>query len=182
MKKLLTTQAEVRIVALIARGDTYATIQAQLKKDGISITIPTISKIKLRNEDALKAIKTQMIKVESSKSATILEKSRNLIEKKLDKAEDDSIPEELTQALENGDIDFKDYLKEVSRVQNSRRLSVGELNMVAKEAFNQSQIESGKPTSITDSPEQAKHNLERLLSAINSGKEEDIVKAIFLDA
>ena len=67
MKKLLTTQAEVRIVALIARGDTYATIQAQLKKDGISITIPTISKIKLRNEDALKAIKTQMIKVESSK-------------------------------------------------------------------------------------------------------------------
>jgi len=182
MKKLLTTQAEVRIVALIARGDTYATIQSQLKKEGIDITIPTISKIKSRNEEALKAIKGEMIKVESSKSATILEKSRNLIEKKLDKTEDETIPQELQDAYDNGEIDAKQFLDRKQTIFNKRQVSIGELNMVAKEAFNQSQIESGKPTSITDSPEQAKKNLERLLTAINSGKEEDIVKAIFLDA
>lgn len=182
MKKQIDTQTEVKIIALIARGDTYANIQSQLKKEGVDIAVPTISKIKSRNEEALQAIKNEIIKVETSKSATILEKSRSLIEKKLDISEDTSIPDELQRAYDDGEIDGKQFFDRKQAVFNKRRVTIGELNMVAKEAFNQSQIESGKPTSITNSPAEAKKNLERLLLAINSGKEEDIVKAIFLDA
>jgi len=182
MKKAIDTQTEVRIVALLARGDKQADIQSQMKKEGVDITLPTISKIKARNTEALQAIKGEMVKVEASKSATILEKSRNLIEKKLDISNDETIPQELQDAFDNGDIDAKQFLDRKQAILNKRKVTIGELNMVAKEAFNQSQIESGKPTSITNSPEQAKKNLVTLLRAINSGKEEDIVKAIFLDA
>jgi hypothetical protein len=181
MTKILDVQTEVKVVALIARGDTYGSIQALLRQDGIEISTQTLAAIKKRNSEALSHIKSEIIKLESSKATAILEKSRNLIEKKLDLADDDTTPKWLQDAYDEGEIDFAEYNKRKDAIMNKRGITVGELNMVAKEAFNQSQIESGKPTSITNSPEQAKKNLETLLKAIKSGNEEDIAKAIFIE-
>lgn len=180
---MLTPQQETKIVALIARGDSYGKIREQIKKeDGIAISAMGVSNVKKRNSEALSYIQQKMIDHETNKATSILNKARDLIEKKLDKADDESIPDELQRAYDDGEIDTKQFLDRKASVINQRRLSVGELNMVAKEAFNQSQIESGKPTSITNSPEIAKERLQGLLKAINSGDPEAIAKAVFLDA
>lgn len=181
MTKILDTQTEVRVIALIARGDTYTDIQAQLKAEGIDVSTQTLAIVKKRNSEALAHIKNEIIKLESSKATSILDKSRTLIEKKLDLADDDTVPKWLQDAYDEGEIDFAEFNKRKDTIMNKRGVTIGELNMVAKEAFNQSQIESGKPTSITNSPEQAKKNLEVLLRAIKSGNEEDIAKAIFIE-
>jgi hypothetical protein len=145
----IDSQTETKIVALIARGDSYKSIKEQLNKDGVSLSLPSISKIKERNTQALSYIKGEIVAHELSKTTKILDKARDLIDQKLD-----------------GD----------------QPIALKDLTTLSKEMFNQSQIESGKPTSITNSPELAKAQLKTLLEAINSGKDEDIAKAIFIDA
>jgi len=176
----IDTQTETKIVAMIARGDTYADIQSQLLNDGIKLSIPGISKIKARNEQALSFIQNKMMEVEASKSAQILSKARNLIDKKLDKMDDTTDLDDLEDHKD--EMEFPDYMKLKESIKSRNNITVKDLTTVSKEFFNQSQIEAGRPTSITESPEQAKKNLKVLLEAINSGNEEAMAKAIFLDA
>lgn len=179
----IDTHTETRIVALIARGDSYTTIQKELEKDGISISTSGLSEIKKRNQEALSYIQHKLNEHQVSKTTKILDKARNMIEQQLDEA-NGNIPvlEELAELRANGDIDDAEFARLSMSAVTSRRISIKDLTTVSKEMFNQSQIESGKPTSITESPEQAKKNLQTLLEAINNKDEASMLKAIFPDA
>lgn len=145
----IDAQTEVRIVALIARGDSYSSIQSELKNSGVEISLSGITDIKQRNTMALDQIKTSLAAHEVSKATRILDKARKQIEEKLDSDE---------------------------------YISVKDLTTVSKEMFNQSQIESGKPTSIASNPEENKKNLMTLLKAINDKDEIGMLHSIFPDS
>jgi hypothetical protein len=142
-----------------------------------------ISDVKKRNGQALSYIQQKLADHEISKTTRILEKTRAMIEKRLEAADGNSTQmRELIELRDEGLIDDDEYAKLSYQSMRANDISIKDLTTVSKEMFTQSQIEAGKPTSITESPEQAKQNLRTLLAAINSGKEEDIVGAIFLDA
>lgn len=179
----IDAKTETQVVALIARGDSYSSIVEQLAKDGISLTPAAITGIKQRNTQALSYIQQRLADHEIGKTTRILDKTRNMIEKKLDdagKCEDERL--ELRELYDNGEIDAREYLRRNDELVRRYHVTIKDLTTVSKEMFTQSQIEAGKPTSITETPEQAKKNLQTLLEAIQGGKEEDMVKAVFLDA
>jgi hypothetical protein len=180
--KKLDTQTETQVVAMIARGDKYDIIVDWLKEThGINTTPQNLSVIKKRNSEALKFMQGEIIKHETTMATTILNKSRQLIDKRLNRAM--KIDEELLDLrtkLENGEIEDGEYYDRVNLAMKSQ-LTVQELNSLSKESFNQSQIEAGKPTNITDNPTQAKANLQTLLSAISTNDQGAMLRAIFPD-
>lgn len=181
-KPSLDASTEMRVVAMIARGDTYEAIKGALASEGIQIATSTISAIKRRNPDALKHIQDAIMVNETHQSTKLLVKSRQLLERKLNRAlnQDEEI-EELTEKYHNGEITEIEFNHLLQKAIKSE-LSVAELTSLTKEMFNQSQVEQGKPTSITENPAQAKENLKKLLEAINSKDDKAIVEAIFVDA
>lgn len=179
MRKL-DTQAETKVVALLARGDSYQNIVNQLAEEGINVTPQAIAKVKERNTEALNYMKERMIDHAATRSQRILEKARNLVENRLDEALDkEKIRSDALRAYVSGEIEEDEYKAILNNT--GSQISLKDLITASKEFFNQSQIEAGKPTSITENPQQAKENLNRLLSAINSGDEKAIAEAIFLD-
>lgn len=181
MNKTLDRQTETEVVAYIARGDEYSKIIQTLHERGIDLTKGTISNIKKRNADALSYMQGALVEHQLSHATSILRKSRELLERKLDKQLD--ISEEyatLKQSYMNGDISSEDYFRYLERL-DRRELTATELNSITKESFNQSQVEQGKPSSITESPTQARANLQTLLTAIAQGDDQAVIKAIFPD-
>jgi len=183
MARKIDAQTEVRIVALIARGDPYTSIQSALKEDGIDISLSAITDVKQRNTSALEQIKSSLAVHETSKATRILSKARKQIEDALDSNEQyQKDLDMLKQAYEDGDIDIKEYLHEKDKLYRTNFISIKDLTTVSKEMFNQSQLESGKPTTITENPEENKKNLMILLRAIQAGDEIGMLHGIFPDA
>lgn len=182
MRKTLDAQTETQVVAYIARGDTYDDILSVLSERGIVTSKATLSHIKTRNADALAAMQKSIETQQISHATSILKKSRELLERKLDKQL--KLEEELTELRESHEkheIDLSEYLKSAQELVK-QQLTASELNSITKESFNQSQVEQGKPSSITETPAQAKQNLQRVLSAIAAGDDQAAVEAIFIDA
>lgn len=178
----IDTQTETRIVVLKARGDTYEDIKKTLAKDGIEMSISGLQKVIERNKPALEHIKSELVQHQTTKTSRILEKTREQIEKKLDAAAGD-IPalQELIELRDAGEIDNDEFSRLSMRAVEAHGIPLRDLIAASKEMFNQSQIEAGKPTSITESPEQAKRNLQTLLEAIHNRDDKAMVDAIFLD-
>ncbi|HET8708955.1 MAG TPA: hypothetical protein VFL85_01600 [Candidatus Saccharimonadales bacterium] len=131
---------------------------------------------------AIDYIKNEVTKHEANQSVKILGKSRQLLERKLDRAlKQAEQMENIKQRYDNDEIDAKDYDRLLSQAVRSE-LSVSELTSLTKEMFNQSRLEEGKATSITESPTQAKEHLKTLLQAINDKDDHKLVEAIFTDA
>lgn len=180
--KKLDGNTETQVVAMLARGDTHQQILNWLEQEkGITVSLPTIGLIKRRNEEGINFMKSQLVKHETTIAATILEKSRRLIDRQLDKAlsVDDEL-RSLRDRFEAGEITDDAYYRDVEVVLRNR-LSVHELTSLSKEHFNQSQVEAGKPTSITETPEQAKQHLSVLLAAIAKNDDKAVLAALFPD-
>ncbi len=120
------------------------------KKISEALTIPmsTLQAIKDRNSVALSTIQNKLVEHEVSQAKKLLAKSQKLIEKQLDQAED-----------------------------GEKDISITELNAVQKEAFHQSQVESGLPTSISSQGD-AKEQLMQLAEAIKQGDEVELYKMV----
>lgn len=161
----------IKILAMISRGDPYSKIT-----EATGVPAATISDIKGRNTHALAIMQERMIEHEVSKSKKILDKAHTIIEKKLDKvAKADETREELLQQFVNKEIEWKEYQARVALIPDS---SLTELNAVSREAFNQSRVEDGKPTSITSSPSETKEQLMALVDAIKNGDEVKLFKMV----
>lgn len=178
----IDTQTETKVVAMIARGDSYSTIKENLELEGTTISTTAISDIKKRNTEALNQIQSAIVQAQTSQATRLLGKSRTIIERRLDKelnrAED---IDEYRQLWLNGEISYEEYRDEVLKY-GDKAMSTAELTSLTKEMFHQSQIEQGKPTAISENPTQAKENLSTLLRAISQGDEAAMVRAIFPDA
>lgn len=178
----IDTQTETRIVVLKARGDTYEDIKKTLAKDGIEMSVSGLQKVIERNKEAMTYIKGELVQHQTTKTSRILEKTREQIEKKLDAAAGDvPVLQELIELRDAGDIDDNEFARLSMQAVSSHGIPLRDLISASKEMFNQSQIEAGKPTSITESPEQAKRNLQTLLQAIHDRDDKGMVDAIFLD-
>jgi len=182
-KRKIDAQTEVRIVALLARGDTYKNIKQTLEDEGVLLSISGITDIKQRNSMALEQIKSSLVQHETSKATRILDKAKKHLEQKLDSIDN---YEERVSILKNkhesGEIDGEQYKNMSMMLRDDASVTIKDLVTVSKEMFNQSQIESNKPTSITSNPEENKRNLLILLKAINDKDEVGMLKSIFPDA
>lgn len=182
MSKKLDTQTETEVVAYIARGDSYEDIITTLQGRGFSLSRTNLTHIKKRNSEALSFMKNAITETQLSHAASILRKSRQLLENKLDKQlQIQHELDELKVEYDKGNLDFKEYYKMYEGI-IKKELSASELNSITKESFNQSQVEQGKPSSITESPDQARKNLQKVLNAISAGDDKAAVEALFLDA
>lgn len=167
----VSTETSLQILALIARGDTLTSISQQT---GIAIT--TIADLKKRNQSALSLIESRMIEHKISNATKLLDKSQSLIEKKLDRvASAADLRQEALEEYRTGAIDSDEFRAKTFGLPDA---TLTELNGIAKESFNQSQIEQGKPTSITNSPE-AKEDLLALAQALKDGDEVEMYKLVF---
>lgn len=182
-KRKIDTPTEIKIVARLARGDTYQSIKDDLAKEGVDISLSGITDIKQRNSMALEQIKSSLVQHETSKSARILDKARKGLESALDDHENYREDlKKLVQAREDGDIDWSEFIIAKSDLDRASHLTAKDLTTISKEMFNQSQIEAGKPTTITENPEENKRNLMILLKAINDKDEVTMLKTLFPDA
>lgn len=168
---------------MLARGDTHQQIVDWLKTEkSIDYSIAAVGLLKKRNEEGVAFMKGELLKHETTMAATILDKSRRLIDKRLDKALSlEETLKALREKFDAGLIDDAKYYHEVD-IELRNRLSIAELNALSKESFNQSQLEANKPTSIVESPEQAKAHLQVLLHAIANRDDAATLKALFPDA
>lgn len=168
----LDTDTQLQILALLARGDTHKQIAGV-----VGVSEATVKSVRERNPAALTVIQERMMDHKITSSRKILSKAHGLIERKLDKIMEAEVAREDASArLRSGEIDFEGYKREVMGLIDA---TLPELNTVAKEAFNQSQIEAGKPTSISSATGEAKEDLLRLAEALRAGDEERLSKIIF---
>lgn len=179
----LDAQTEIKVVTMLARNDTYQQIVDWLKNEqGVEISVKTIPLIKKRNIESYNFMKGKMVEHEATLSTSLLDKSRRLLDKQLDKAltlEEDLA--KLEKRYDEGEIDEKDYWRMVDVALRSK-LTVKDLTSISKESFNQSQIEQGKPTSIAENPAQAKESLGKMLSAIANNDQAAMLRTLFPDA
>jgi flagellar biosynthesis GTPase FlhF len=174
---------EMKIVAYIARGDTYQTIIENVQEEfGAKMAIPTISDIKKRNLDALEIIRNTIIKEEEATAKKLLEKSRSLIGKNLTKAEKDAqYLDDMESDFRRGKIKLKEYQQAISTV---KMPTLTELTSVSKEMHHQDSVENQK-ISEASKPENAKDVWQLLkdgddveLQRIVFGKKEEESKVV----
>lgn len=179
--KRIDSQTETRALALLARGDSYDDIVSTFVREGTPVSKSTLVSVKRRNTETLKYMQDALVQHELNKSTQILAKARQLLEKKIHKAllVDDKL-DELTQELKDHEIELNQYELLVKTLRKDD-ISVAVLTTLTKEMFNQSQVEQGKPTVISENPQQARENLKTLLQAIDAKDEEKILKAIFVE-
>lgn len=175
-------QTETQIVAMLARGDTRQQIVNWLKTEkGIDFSTDGVSRIKRVNAQTLEFMTSELVKHQATTAKATLNKSRILIEKRLDKAMQlDNELQRLKNKFESGEITSEDYYRQFDTIMR-HQLTIQELNSVSKESFHQSQLEANRPTAITESPEQAKENLKTLLQAIAEGDVNKLVKGLFIE-
>lgn len=170
----ISTADEVKVVALLARGDTQKSIAEE-----VGISPASVGVIKGRNADILSEIHGALVLQNTKQAKKILDRSHTLIDKRLSAEEqnyDDRV--ELKDKLDNSEITYSQYLSGLRAIPT---ISLAELTGLSKEMFNQSQIEDGKPTSIPGgagaNSDDAAKKLQDLIEALHSN---DSVKMLEL--
>lgn len=172
---VMTQQDKAQMIALIARGDKNSEIVRHFDEKGVKVHLTQIKRLRTAEKGLVVDLQNKMVERNLSNATKILDKSRNLIEKKLDyytEAEDKRLSS--WQRLQNGEITGQEYLEDTRGLPD---VSLAELNSVSRESFSQSQVESGKPT-VHQDPAQQQAQLQTLLQAINNGDEVTLTQLV----
>lgn len=171
----LSTAVELEIVGRLARGDTYSSIARDLEVSPGSIT-----NVKKRNEAALAYIQQQLVEEKASSATRILKKSHQIIEKKLDAAQTyEEKRREIWENWHNSDHTDDDRKERDTALAGLRDVTLTEATSVAREMFNQSQVEQGKPTAITATEQ--KERVKDLAERIKNGDVIELQRLILTD-
>lgn len=171
-KEPTDTQTEMKALAMLVRGDTHKSIGQEL-----GISAQTVVKIRDRNPDTLAIMKNKLVEKQISNAAKILDKSHRLLDDQLSQVEDaEQVRREARREYIDGLIDKKEF---DARLRMLPKASISDLTSVSREMFNQSQIEQGKPTSISGNPDEAKKQFLDLAEAIKAGDEVKLQQIIF---
>lgn len=160
----ISVQDETKIVALLARGDSYNAIHTET-----GVSLDTIGKVKKRNKENLDIITQKSLELEHSNAQAIKDKANKMLSKKLDA--DERNQDVLLQAKEdwlNNVIEFKQYEDILRR---HKALSVSELVAVSKEMHAQA--------STGDSDKTPQADLTALTEAIRNGDTVQLNQMIF---
>lgn len=130
----VSPQDEMRILAMIVRGDQQKAIAAEF-----GLTEGTITNIKKRNPETLAMLKEQFTSHRVSQAVSILDKANKAIEKKLDDSElyDDKIAE-IRQEFVEGVITEEER---DARLRALQKLTVAELTSISREMHSQTKTE-----------------------------------------
>lgn len=163
---------EMKILAMIVRGDTHRSIAEEM-----NINVNTVTAIKKRNPDTIKIMREKLAEKQISSAQKILTKSRRLMESKLDQYESNEDKRlEIMRQFEDGEINHKEMTQELAKYPTG---TLTELTAVSREMFNQNQVENNKPTAISGNSSEQKQQLVDLVRAIESGDEVKLQQIIF---
>ncbi|CAB4176622.1 hypothetical protein UFOVP1522_38 [uncultured Caudovirales phage] len=161
---------EIKIIALIARGDSHAQIINALKEDGSSTTSKTITAIAKRNQESLALITNKLIAFEESNVLDIKRKANSIIEKRLDQVDIEAgVLAKAHQQYIDEEIQLEDYIKLLRTMKST---SIPELVAVSKEMHVQ---ERAKEAPINTPPQ----DMTALAAAIETGDEITLNQLIF---
>jgi IS30 family transposase len=152
LQKRLTQEQRRQILVMLARGDTKTSI-AQV----VGVNIATVTNTANRNPELLEKMKDTVNTYRAQKATDILDKSENLIIRKLNKALDDP---------------------------DKTHVSLDELSRLAKSSYERVRLEQGRATSIsasdtTQPSKTSQMDLEQLVEAIKSKDEVELQKIVF---
>lgn len=164
----MSQQHKAQLVALIARGDKDKAIVDHFGEKGIKVHLTQVKRLRKAEKGLVIELQNKMVERNLSNATQILDKSRNLIEKKLDYyTEADKTRAHHWKRYQDGEIEGHEYLA-ITRM--LPEVSLAELTGVSRESFSQAQAESGKPP-VPQDPIQAQAQLQTLMQAINNGDE-----------
>lgn len=162
----LNIDTETRIVALLARGDTYEEIRQQIEGGVSDVAIRAVKK---RNKANLEIISQKMLIKATEDAGSIKQKANKIISHKLDNIDTNQlILDKARQDWLNDVIDYKTYEKILRKHHDA---SLGELVSVSKEMHSQSTAEDRPPADAKD--------MAALVAAIKSGDETKITQVVF---
>lgn len=141
----LDTAQKMKVLAMLARGERYATIQSILKKDhDIDYSINSIRLLKKNHAETIAEMEAMIIEREASEAEQIRVRALASVSRKLDRAsKDESELAELDRAYRDGELEIAEYKR---RKKGLLDLSVTELLSVSKEMY--AQTGKGKNASI----------------------------------
>lgn len=154
---------EMKIVAMMSRGDKYDTIISTLaEQDNFSIAISTLKNIKGRNHDALEIMRSSVIKFEEANAEQLLRRTHNMIGKRLGQAERDAMTmERLDEELAEHEITLKEY----NHLRSKLKLpTLTELTTVNKEMYAQSKQGKDLDNPTSTNPEVRAKQLRDILN------------------
>jgi DNA-binding CsgD family transcriptional regulator len=165
----LEPSTEAEVVARLARGDKQYNIAQDL---GISERL--VGTVKRRQSDALEVINRKLLQRKMRATTRILEKVHQQLEKRIDESAEywELIDQYQAEYDESEQTETDKELLSV-KLKSLKRLTTSELITVAKEMFHESQVEQGKPTSLsyTADANTTKIQLDQIMQAINNGDE-----------
>lgn len=173
----LTDIQRMQVLAMLARGDRYARINAFLQENyGVQLHISNFTQMKQRHSDTIQAMKETITTHVALESEVLMSKSRKLLNKKLDRAEQDAEElEELDRLYREGEITPAEY----KRMKSTRYdITIGELNQVSKDMFAQSKFASSDPDQSPKNGDANAQNTEALLDAIKAGNTVELQRLI----
>lgn len=165
---IIPVEKEIKIVAMIARGDTQTQIAEVMEVHPV-----TVANIKKRNAEVLKMIQSKMIAHQAKLASQNLEKANELIKKRLHNAE--HFDQEMAkieleyESSEKTKEDDANYRAKMANLRRSLDITLTELTGVSREMHSQAKADIA--SDIPKDPEQAKAHLAALVEAINNGDE-----------
>jgi hypothetical protein len=166
----LSTLEETKIIALVARGDSYAEIKGIMQdQHGRNLTYGTLQSVKKRNKGNLDKIRDITLAKQNEDAQANNVQANRIIKKQLNNTE--MAVDVLTKAGEqylNDEIDEKEY---TSLVKSIKVASLTELVSISKEMHTQ----AIKPTDNSSSPE----DLAAIRKALEEGDEVTLNQIIF---
>lgn len=182
-RQKLNTAQRMRVLALMARGDTYAQIRAHLQSQyDITISDNSLSDIKKRHGDTLAEMTRTMVEHEAIEAEDLLKKTRRMIGRKLSQAEQDANKlAKLDEQYREGDITKSQYdLKRAGLL----GLSINQLVAVSKEMHNQvmKDIPPGLPPGASATGAIGGGNpaiTEAIVAAIKNGDTVELQRLVF---
>lgn len=179
----LNTAQRMKVLALMARGDSYAQIRAHLQSQyEISITDGALSDLRKRHADTLAEMTRTMVEHETIEAEDLLKKTRRMISKQLTKAEVDANKlAELDEDYRDGDLTKHEYDRKRAGLLG---LSINQLVSVSKEMHSQTlkDLPPGLPpgASATGAIGAGSPALtESIVSAIKAGDTVELQRLIF---
>lgn len=162
----ISIEEETKILALLARGDTYEKIREQV--DG-RVTDVTIRAVKRRNKENLDIIRQKMMEKATDDAMSIKDKANRIISNKLNHI--DANLEILNKAREDWLDDKIDYKEFETIHKKYKDVTLNELVTVSKEMHHQA-VE-------TEQPKAAPQDLSALVEAIKSGDQVKVTQVLF---
>lgn len=171
----LSQPQRMQVFALMARGDTAKQINDFLEKQhGLTLNASSISEMRTKHKDTIEEMRATIQQNELVEVESLMQKSRRLLNRKLDRADRDmSELEQLDEDYRNGSVDSVEYKRKKATLMN---VSITEIAMVSKNLHEQSKKsdDPNNPALPAGNPLQT----EALLKAIKQGDTVELQRII----